>query len=51
MDIIIVVIAAAVMAAPTLTLVDAPTLMPVDALTATAVMKKSHVIMVVAMTI
>jgi len=51
MDITMFVIAAAVMAAPTLTLVDAPILTPVAAFTVTAVMKKSHVIMVAATTI
>jgi hypothetical protein len=51
MDTTIFVIAAAVMAAPTLTLVDVPILTPVDAPTVTAVMKKSHVIMVAATTI
>jgi hypothetical protein len=51
MDITIVVIAAAIIAAPPLTLVDAPILMPVDAPTVTTVMKKSRVIMVAATTI
>ena len=51
MDIIIVAIAAAVMAVPVLTLVDAPILTPVAAPMVTAVMKKFHVIMVAATTI
>ena len=46
MDITMVVIAAAVMAAPTLTFVEL-----VDALTVIAVMEKFHVIMVAATTI
>jgi hypothetical protein len=51
MDITIIVIAAAVIAAPPLTLVGVPILMPVDAPTITAVMKKSRIIMVAATTI
>jgi hypothetical protein len=51
MDITLVVVAAAVIAAPPLTLVDVPILMPVDAHTVTTVMKKSRVSMVAATTI
>jgi len=51
MDITIFVIAAAVMAAPTLTLVDVSIHTPVDAPIVIAVMKKSRVIMVAATTI